>query len=90
MSSDAGPKPLQFTTHAEDVIRERKLDRGWIEATVRNPEWTRPDPYRPGVERRFRRIPEFGGRILRAACFETASEIRIITVFFDRDARAKP
>jgi len=39
------------------------------------------------VERRFRVIPEFGGRILRIACIETADEIRILTVFFDRDAR---
>ena len=86
----ADPKPLRFTRHAEDVILERKLDRSWIERTVRQPDWSHPDPFRPGVERRFRQIPEFGGHILRVACFETATEIRIITVFFDRDARAMP
>jgi hypothetical protein len=80
-------KPLQFTRHAQDAIAERELDRDWIERTVRAPEWSRPDPRRAGVERRFRVIPEFGGRILRIACIETADEIRILTVFFDRDAR---
>ena len=81
------PKPLRFTRHAQDVIVERELDHTWIERTVREPEWSRPDPRRAGVERRFRAIPEFGGRVLRVACFETADEIRILTIFFDRDAR---
>jgi hypothetical protein len=36
---------------------------------------------------RYRAIPEHGGRVLRVACIETASDIRILTVFFDRDAR---
>jgi hypothetical protein len=80
-------KPLWFTKHAEDAIAERKLETDWIESTVRKPEWSHPDPYRPGVERRFRAIPEFGGRIMRIACIETTAEIRILTVFFDRDAR---
>ncbi len=80
-------KPLRFTRHAEDAIAERELDDDWIEKTVREPEWSRPDPRRAGVERRFRAIPEFGDRILRVACIETADEIRILTVFFDRDAR---
>ena len=39
------------------------------------------------VERRFCAIPEYGNRVLRVACYETALEIRILTVFFDRDAR---
>jgi len=80
-------KPLQFTRHAQDAFEERELDLDWIEKTVREPEWSRPDPRRAGVERRFRAIPEFGGRILRVACVESADEIRILTVFFDRDAR---
>jgi hypothetical protein len=82
-------KPLRFTRHAEDAIMERDLDRTWIERTVRQPEWFRPDPRRAGVERRFRTIPEFDGRVLRVACFETEDEIRILTVFFDRDARKR-
>ena len=80
-------KPLRFTRHAQDTIVERELDRSRIDRTVRQPEWSRPDPRRPGVERRFRAIPEFGGRVLRVACLETVDEIRILTVFFDRDAR---
>ena len=80
-------KPLRFTRHAEDAIIERSIDPAWIEPTVREPEWARPDPRRSGVERRFRAIPEFGGRVLRVACLESADEIRILTVFFDQNAR---
>ncbi|WP_409726469.1 DUF2283 domain-containing protein [Pseudorhodoplanes sp.] len=80
----ADPKSLRFTRHAEDVILERRLDRSWIERTVRQPDWSRPDPFRPGVERRFRRIPEFGDRVLRVACAEAEHEIRILTIFFER------
>ena len=80
-------KPLLFTRHAEDVIVERKIDRSWVERTVRQPDWSHPDPYRAGVERRFRRIPEYGGRMLRVACTEAEYEIRILTIFFDRNAQ---
>lgn len=80
-------KPIRFTRHAEDVIVERELDWSWIERAVRNPEWSGRDPRRIGVERRFRTIPEFGNRVLRVACIETEREIRVLTVFFDRDAR---
>jgi hypothetical protein len=48
-----------FTQHARNVIDERAFDTAWIERTVRDPEWVLPDPHRPGVERRFRSIPEF-------------------------------
>ena len=66
---------------------EREVNQIWIEKTVSEPQWSRPDPRRPNVERRFRAIPEFGSRILRVVCLETAEEIWILTVFFDRDAR---
>ena len=81
------PKPLFLTQHAWDAVEERELDMDWLERTARKPDWAVADPRRPGVERRFRRIPEFGNRVLRAACYETTTEIRMLTVFFDRKAR---
>ena len=80
-------KSLFLTQHARDAIDEREIDPAWIERAVRMPDWTVPDALRPGVERRFRAIPEYGNRVLRVACYETVDEIRILTVFFDRDAR---
>ena len=80
-------KKLFLTQHAQDAVDEREIDPAWIERAVRAPDWTIPDPRRNGVDRRFRAIPEYGNRVLRVACYETALDIRILTVFFDRDAR---
>ena len=83
-------KPLILTVHACIRMRERRLSESWVELTVRNPDWIEPDPHDATVERRFRAIGEFGNRILRVACVETAVNIRVISVLFDRNARRKP
>lgn len=80
-------KPLRYTVHAETVLRERQLERAWIERTVQSPEWTQIDRTNPDAERRFRVMPERDGRVLRVVCVETAGEIRIISAFLDRKAR---
>ena len=49
-------KLLRYSLHAETVMRERKLDPSWIEATVREPDWSTDDPANAGVERRYRSI----------------------------------
>jgi uncharacterized DUF497 family protein len=80
-------KPLRYSLHAETVMRERKLDPAWIEATVRTPEWCMQDPAGGEVERRYRMIDALDGRVLRVACVEAKDEIRIISAFIDRGAR---
>lgn len=83
-------KPLILTAHARARLQLRLIDPKWIEQTVHEPDWVEQDPADPEVERRFRAIGEFGGHILRVACVETHSAIRIISVLFDRNARRKP
>jgi hypothetical protein len=83
-------KKLVVTAHALIRLRDRRIDPKWIEDTVSNPDWTELEPKDPAVERRFRAIPQFGGRILRVVCIETNSIIRVISVMFDRNARRKP
>jgi hypothetical protein len=68
------------------VAKERGIELNWIEEAVRNPAWREPD--RARAERRFRPIAERGGRILRIVCTETDTEVRVITAFFDRNARS--
>ncbi|MCO5156513.1 MAG: DUF4258 domain-containing protein [Aquamicrobium sp.] len=82
-------KPLVYTKHAGDAVRERELKREWIEATVHFPEWEEADPRQP-IQRRYRTITAHGDRILRVVCLETDAEIRILTAFFDRGARRQP
>ena len=79
-------KPLTFAGHALDAIEEREIDVAWVLRTIDEPDWTEDDP-KPGRTRYFRTVPEFGGRIMRVVCFEDSRERRIITIFFDRDAR---
>ena len=81
------PKRFVLTYHAGMKIRQRELDIDWVERTARHPEWAQADPYRPEIERRFRAIEEFGGRVLRVACIETPDTIGVISAVFDRGAR---
>ncbi len=83
-------KPLVYTKHAGDAVRERELKREWIEETVYFPEWEEEDPRQPPVLRRYRAITAHGDRILRVVCLESDAEIRILTAFFDRGARRQP
>ncbi len=80
-------KPLRFTVHAQTVVSERGLELSWIEDAVLQPDWTEIDPSEPPLQRRYRRVEERGGRILRVICLETDEEIRIITAFLDRKAQ---
>lgn len=81
------PKSILYRAHAETVLRERKLDKAWVEYTVLAPEWTEPDPADPTLERRFRVLPERHGRILRVVCAENHDSIIVVTAFLDRRAR---
>jgi hypothetical protein len=80
-------KPALYSLHAETVLKERRLEKIWIEQTVLHPDWVEPDPAGAGAERRYRSIPEREGRYLRVICVETAAKIRIISAFLDRGAR---
>ncbi len=85
----AEAKKIILTAHARLRLSERHLPNSWIETTVREPDWTEPDPGGMNVERRFRAIGELGGRILRVVCVETDEVVRVISVMFDRNARPK-
>jgi hypothetical protein len=60
-------KPLVFTAHARIRLRDRRIDPKWIEETIFAPDWVEAEPKNPVVERRFRAIAQFGGRVLRVA-----------------------
>jgi hypothetical protein len=80
-------KEITYTGHALDKFVERSLRLDWIERTVREPDFIRPDPVPPAVQA-FKAIPEHGARILRVVFVEETDNIRIITAFFDRRAKA--
>ncbi|HEV2561508.1 MAG TPA: DUF4258 domain-containing protein [Rhizomicrobium sp.] len=78
---------IRFTAHAEAMLRERGIERAWVERVLTSPEWHEPDPNDPALKRAFGAISEAGGKILRVVYTASDTENRIVTVFFD--ARAK-
>ena len=80
---------FELTKHAQKVLDEREILVEWMERTLSAPELVLPDPDDATVERRFRRIPEFGGRVLRVAVNTTVEPNRIVSVFFDRKMKGK-
>ncbi len=80
---------FELTKHAERALAEREIPIEWVERTLDAPELSLPDPDDPAVERRFRRIPEFGDRVLRVAVNASVVPKRVVSVFFDRKMKGK-
>ena len=79
----------ELTQHARKVLEERGIQVEWMERTLSAPECVLPDLDDPEVERLFRRIPEFGGRVLRVAVNTAVAPNRVVSVFFDRTMKGK-
>ena len=96
--------PLTFTGHARAMLRERGIDRGWVERVVQTPEWTEPDPGDPTVTRAFglrstaaglsglsirrRHGPAYYHRLLRPHAPQRSTRRAIMKVRFDQEADA--
>lgn len=78
---------FELTKHAQKVMCDREILVEWLEQTLSAPELVLPDPENVAVERRFRRIPEFGGRVLRVAVNTAVEPNRVVSVFFDRQMK---
>ena len=70
-------------------MAERDIPIERVQRTVEAPEVTLPDPNDATVQRCFRRIPEFGGRVLRVTVNRTVEPKRVVSVFFDRKMKGK-
>ncbi len=79
----------QLSKHAAKVLEERQILIAWLEQTLSLSELTLPDPHDTEAERRFRKIPECEGRVLRVAVNVTVTPNRVVSVFFDRAMKGK-
>ena len=79
----------ELSLHARKVLSEREIPVEWLERALFTPELVTPNPNDPTIERRYRRIPEFGGRILRVAVNTAVEPNRVVSVFFDRTMKGK-
>jgi uncharacterized DUF497 family protein len=80
---------FDLTKHAQEAINERNISIEWIERAFYAPELVLPDPVDITLERRFCRIAEFNGRVLRVVVNTTVDPNRVVSVFFDRQMRGK-
>ena len=79
----------ELTQHAQKVLEERGISIEWMERTLFQPELVLPDAEDKAVERYFRKIPEFGGRVLRVAVNTKVEPVRVVSIFFDRTIKGK-
>ena len=80
--------PVQLTRHARAMLAERRIEEAWVERTIEAPEAIEQDRVDPRLEHCLRRIPEHGDRVLRVVVANRAGDsARVVTAFFDRDAR---
>jgi hypothetical protein len=78
---------IRLTKHALEAIVTRRIPLEWVIAAIEAPDRIAPDPRYPGRVRSHKRIPAFGGRILRVVHRSAGSDIIVITVHFDRRAK---
>lgn len=78
-----------LSEHAKKVLAEREIQLEWLERTLHEPVLRRPDPDDSLLERRYRAIPEFEGRVLRVVVNVAIEPVRVVSVFFDRSMRGK-
>jgi hypothetical protein len=71
------------------MVDEREIAIEWIERVLRSPAFEEPDPRHRGAVGAYASIAEFGNRMLRVVYYDTGTEIRVITLFFDRRATAR-
>ena len=78
-----------LTKHAEKVLAEREIPLEWLERTLNDPVLCQSDPDDAALERRYRPIPEFNGRVLRVVVNPAVEPVCVVSVFFDRSMKGK-
>ena len=78
------PLVVVYTAHALFKMKERHIERDGVERTIRDPEASEVDPNQLTGWRFYRRIPEYGNRVLRVVFIGESTAARVVTVLFDR------
>jgi hypothetical protein len=78
---------IKLTAHARERIDEQGIPVSWVEAAVRAPLRSSPDPNDRALIRSWRAIPEFGGRMLRVVHRRDGADVLVVTAHWDRGAR---
>ncbi|MBU4274149.1 MAG: DUF4258 domain-containing protein [Planctomycetes bacterium] len=77
----------QFSRHARDMMRERRIEVDWIALTLDDPE--REEEKDDGTIHYVRSIKDRDGRYLRVLVNPHTKPRKVITAFFDRSLGRK-
>lgn len=80
---------LIYTEHAKHTVEMRQIQHEWIALCLENPDLREPDPKDSELELFYRKIPEYGNRVLRVVVNTKLAPWTIVTVFFDRRMKDK-
>ena len=78
-----------LSEHAGNVMRERGVAPEWVAAAMATPDLVLPHEQDATLRYAFKRIPDFGNRVLRVVYNETVDPPVIVTVYFDRTMKGK-
>ena len=70
-------------------MSERAIPVEWIERTVASPGLRVRDPDDLEIERFYRRVPEFGDRVLKVVVNTRVVRWRVVSVYFERRMRGE-
>ena len=76
---------MKETFHFVDMLRERGIDRKWVDATLNDPD--RTEDLSDGTRQYIKQIPEFDNRWLRIIVNIEVEPNKCVTAFFDRRLR---
>lgn len=79
----------QLSEHAETTVREREIPREWLAAAMNEPDLQLPHENDTTWRYAFKRIPEFGNRVLRVVYNQTKEPAVIVTAYFDRTMKGQ-
>jgi len=71
--------PLKYSKHALRRMRQRRISETWVEATIKNPEFS----HRGRLDRTIS-LKRYGDRLLKVVHEKRNDEIMVITVYWTR------
>lgn len=70
---------IKFTKHAEDMLKERKIDISLVESAVQNPDWKED-----GEDELWHAFKRVGSKVLRVVIKGKEKPYTVITTYYDR------
>jgi Domain of unknown function (DUF4258) len=78
---------VRLSRHTADEMEGRQILRAYIDAALASPDLVIPDRNDAALTRSYKKIAEFGGRVLRVVHRPDGDDIFVVTAHWDRGVR---